>query len=883
MTTLVMLGVKAHTIEGLHLGGWTRILNADLTADLPVNECLPAILAALVRGRSVVLKAPPGAGKTTGVPPAILNCEMLSREMLGDEVLGDEVLGVSRQVGGKALLIQPRRLAARSAAARLSTIVGGRLGDDVGYHVRFDKKFIDRTRLIAMTTGMLLRRLHHDPLLEGVGCVVLDEFHERSLEIDLALGMIHRIRTTLRPELRLVVMSATLQPQPIADFLGDAESIVSEGRSYPVDVRYRPASASDRVADQVAASLPDVLRAGDGHVLVFLPGVGEIRAAKRAIEQRNIAGDAVILELYGELAPKQQDVVLAPSTSRKIILATNVAETSITIPGVTAVIDTGLARVMRFDPQLGLPKLMLEPISLASADQRAGRAGRTMPGQCVRLWAEAADRGRRQVDAPEIARGDLADAVLTLASWGERDVMAFPWLTPPSIESVDAAKRLLRRLGAVDATGNITATGREMIAYPLHPRLSRFMVEADRRGVVQTASLAAALLTERDPLRGSSFQAVQTVVPCDVWDRVEKMTLFQQGDQQAVANQAAAKQVLRVAEQIQRMAGGAKSALQADAPEIAIKHCLLAAYPDRVARRRGPGDDRGVMVGGRGVKLDRGSACRHGELFLCVDVDSGGTEATVRAASVIEPAWLDESLITQVDEPFFNPSAKAVVARRRRYFDDLMMAESPITCQPSPQVAAMLADNAAKNMAAVFPSKDRTIAPFIERVQFLTRWMPELELPTLDDQGVRDILEQLCRSRTSFAELKSAPWLDHLKGRYDWTQQQSIDQHAPAKLILPSGNSASIDYDGGKPKIEARIQELFGWQTTPTVAGGRVRVQMHLLGPNYRPQQITEDLDNFWNETYTHVRKELRRRYPKHHWPEDPRSASATPKGLKPK
>lgn len=843
--------------------GGNELTGMGMTDELPVHQCLPAIMAALRGGRCVVLKAPPGAGKTTGVPPVLFDDPMLA--------------------GGKTLLIQPRRLAARSAASRLASIIGTRLGDDVGYHVRFDKKTTDQTRLIAMTTGMLLRRLHHDPLLEDVGCVLLDEFHERSLEIDLALGMIHRIRQTLRPELRLVVMSATLQSQPIADFLGDADAITSEGRVHPVDVRYVATNVRDRVADQVAAQLSHVLRSTNGHVLVFLPGVGEIRATGRAITDTRLARDCHVLELYGDLAPRDQDAVLSDTGARKIILATNVAETSITIPGVTVVIDSGLARVMRFDPQVGLPKLMLEKISLASADQRAGRAGRTEPGVCVRLWPAAADRGRRQVDAPEIVRGDLADAALTLASWGEKDVMAFPWLTPPPGDAVDSAKRLLGRLDAIDHAGNVTDTGRQMMNLPLHPRLARFMVEATRRGVVDVASLAASLLTERDPMKGSHVTPVKSVVPCDVWDRIEKIQAFQQGERDVVQNVAAAHQIVRVAKQIRQMTNSATISSPTDAPETAIKHCLLAAYPDRVARRRGPGDDRGVMVGGRGVKLDRGSACRHGELFLCIDVDAGATEATVRAASVIEPQWLDERWITEVDEPFFNPTTKAVVARRRRYFDDLMLAESPITCQPGSDVAAILYQHASKDLSTVFPNKDKTIAPFIDRVRFLNNAMPELELPSLDDDGVREVLQQLCQTRTSFAELKAAPWLDHLKGRYNWPQLQSIDQHAPAKLTLPSGNAAALVYDGGKPKMEARIQELFGWQTTPRIAGGRIPIQLHLLGPNYRPQQITEDLENFWNETYTHIRKELRRRYPKHHWPEDPRSASATPKGLKPR
>ncbi|QDT06826.1 ATP-dependent RNA helicase HrpB [Rubripirellula lacrimiformis] len=849
-------------------------MNRPTTDDLPVMQCVPEILAALQAGKSVVLKAPPGAGKTTGIPPVLLN----------HAIAGE----------GKILLIQPRRLAARSAAARLASLVGTKLGDDVGYHVRFDKKVSHQTRLIAMTTGMLLRRLHDDPLLEDVGCVLLDEFHERSLEVDLALGMLQRIRTTLRPELRLMVMSATLDPQPIADFLGDAVSVVSEGRTYPVDVRYSQPPAKARVSDQVAGVLPDALKSSRGHLLVFLPGVGEIRSTARLIGQRRLDRDATVMELYGDLSPADQDAVLRDrpdggAVERKIILATNVAETSITIPGVTTVVDSGLARVMRFDRQVGLPKLMLEPISQASADQRSGRAGRTQPGVCIRLWPAAANVARRAADTPEISRGDLSGAMLTLAAWGERDVLAFPWITPPPIESVELARRYLQRVGAVDDDGKVTSMGNQMAALPLHPRLSRFMIEAAELSEVDDAAIAAALLTERDPFRGSSTAGMPSsggslVTACDVTDRVERMKQFRDGDASAVANVAAAKQVLRVADQIRRVTPVRSGAKHGGAPETRLQRSLLAAYPDRVARRRKAGDPSGVMVGGRGVKLDRGSSCRSGELFLCIDVDANGTEATVRAASTIDESWLDDELIREIDEPFYYPSMKSVVARRRRYFDDLLLAESPIPCQPNAETAQILMRHALADLESVFPRKDKAVGAFIDRVRFLTAQMPELELPALDDEGVQEVLQQLCQTRTSIAQLQSAPWLDHLKGRYDWSQLQLIDQHAPTKLKVPSGNSMVIHYAADRsPWMEVRIQELFGCAETPRIAGGRVLLQLHLLGPNYRPQQITEDLQNFWRETYQHVRKELRRRYPKHHWPEDPTTATATTRGLKPK
>ena len=833
----------------------------ETVRSLPVAECFAGITSAVGACIPVVLKAPPGAGKTTGVPP----------ELIRQNVVG----------AGQLLLIQPRRMAARAAASQLARRMGTQVGQEVGYHVRFDKQVTAGTRLIAMTTGVLLRRMATDPLLDDVSCVILDEFHERSLETDLALGMLHRVRTTLRPELKLVVMSATLDPEPIVAFLGDAQPFTSAGRSFPVEVRYSNTPAREPLGNRVAAVLPSLLGSTSGHVLVFLPGVGEIRSTRRAIESLRLSDDVYICELFGSMSPRDQDAVLESSHRRKVILATNVAETSITIPGVTAVIDSGLARVLRFDARVCLPKLQLEPISQASADQRAGRAGRTEPGCCVRLWPEVTHRARRPADTPEIHRADFSSALLTLAAWGERDVFDFPWLTPPLPEAVDAARDLLRRLDAIDPLGRVTALGQQMLNLPLHPRLARLVIEASKAGGQDRATLAAALLTERSPFADETPPpASSSQRPCDLLDRVTRLQRFRAGDTSTVTSAAAAKQILQVAEQIARSTERQPASSQSSAEE-SFQRALLAAYPDRVARLRRPGEDRGVMVGGRGVKLDRSSACRGAEFFLCLDVDSAGTEALVRIASAIDASWLDERLIRQVDEPFFHPSLQAVVARRRRYYDDLLLHESPIECQPCDAVAELLAQHAAQDLAAVLPAKDHELSRFIARVGFLCQSMPEYGLAPLDALALQDVLRSLCQSRTSIAQLRTAPWLDHLRALYDYETLRWIDQQAPSRITLPSGNSAVIQYAAGKPPwLEARIQELFGWTQTPRIAGGRVAVQLHLLGPNHRPQQITEDLENFWKTTYTVVRKELRRRYPKHHWPEDPLTATATPRGL---
>ena len=823
--------------------------------DLPVTEVLSKLIAALSDDHAVVLRAPPGAGKTTAVPPAILRSGIVS---------------------AKTLLIQPRRLAARTAASRLAQIMGASLGDFVGYQVRFDNRTSKNTKLIAMTTGILLRRLQTDPLLEDVDCVILDEFHERSVDLDLALGMLTRIRSTLRPELKLVVMSATLDPGPIVDFLGTAVAIESKGRSYPVEVSYADSISRDRLETQVLQATRRAFTQTEGDVLVFLPGVGEIRRCETAL--RDLQGDPSTQQsfkihlLYGDLPADKQDAVLLPSRQRKIILATNVAETSITIDGVTAVVDSGLSRVMLFDQNLGLPRLQLQPISKASAEQRAGRAGRTAPGIAYRLWSKATHASRPDRDSAEVERCDFSGPLLMLTAWGERDTSEFPWLTSPPDHSIVAAKSLLENLGAIDQQAAITELGQQMVDLPLSPRLARFMIAACRLGNSEDASIAAALLTERDPFRGSSLS---------FQDRVQTLKDF--GNRRTQVEQsAAAKNVLRVSKQILKQSKHLLEVAAAPDPN-GLEKALLVAFPDRIAKRRDHDPTTGVMVGGRGVRFDRGFSRGEYDLALCLDVDSAGTEAKVRMTIAVDRDWLPNESITTSDEPVYDASLNAVVARRRQKFHDLLLAESPIKCEPSKSVASILAEAARPEIDRILASSSKEVVRWIDRVRFVTDAMPELELPPIDEAAVDEVLQSLCLTRTKISQLHSAPWLDHLRGRFSYQQNQKVDQHAPAKFALPSGNSTAVVYDGGKPRIEVRIQELFGLASTPRIAGGRVPITLHLLGPNYRPQQITDDLENFWAETYTHVRKELRGRYPKHHWPEDPRTAKATPKGLKPR
>lgn len=857
--------------------------------DLPIREALPEVLRGLQASGAVVLKAPPGAGKTTGVPLAL----------------------DTDQRQGRILLAQPRRLAARAAAARLAHLAKTSVGGRVGYQVRFDRRWSEQTRIVAVTTGILLRRLQSDSFLEGFDAVLLDEFHERSLEADLALGMLLQLKRTVRPELRLVVMSATLDPEPIADFLQQggcpAAVVHSEGKSYPVDVRYAKQLQRSPIEQQVADVMPAVLRSSPGDVLIFLPGVGEIRKTQRLLKSMPDARDAEILLLYGDLPPAKQDHVLQPSSRRKIVLATNIAETSVTIPGVTAVVDSGLARVLRYDSDVGLPRLQVEPISTAAADQRAGRAGRTQPGVAWRLWPAAAGRGRPAYDTPEVLRSDLAGAVLQLAGFGELDVAAFPWLDPPAEEAVALAQTLLRRLGALD-DGGITSLGRRMLAMPVHPRLARLLIAGEQLGVPARAAITAAMLGERDPFRGgaaastirrqdrrSSGQnrspgpkrrapaALGSTGRSDVVDRLLRLERFADGVDDEGVNQAAAKQVFRVAEQLAAMleGGTGPQTLAGEAADEAIMRCLLAAYPDRLTRRRSHGSDRGITAGGKGVKLAGESKVRQGELFLAIDVHQSSGDARVRQASMVEADWLDPAGHEQRDECFFHPTSRQVVARRRTYWNGLLLNETPIENADPDQSQQLLFDQAVRQWDRVWPQDDDRLQQLVARVRCLRAWNPDLDLPALDQEQLQRVCFQLCRGRNSLQAVKTAPWSDYVLAELTFEQQQALAQQAPERMTVPSGNQIAIAYEEGKPPILAvRLQELFGWSETPRIAGGRVPLLLHLLAPNGRPQQVTDDLASFWQNTYSQVRKDLRRRYSKHHWPEDPQNAQATRRGL---
>jgi len=826
---------------------------------LPIDAVLPAITAHLRAGTRLVLRAAPGAGKTTRVPAALLDA------------------GVA---GGRQIVVlEPRRIAARAAAEFVARGRGGRVGGEVGYQVRFARHGDARTQLWFLTEGMLGRWLADDPYLERVGAVVLDEFHERHLAGDVALAIVAELQATVRPDLRLVVMSATLDTEAVARHLGpDARVVTSEGRAHPVELVWDESSAPllERVASAVGRELA---RAG-GDLLVFLPGAGEIARTASLLGSRR---DVDVVPLHGDLPLDRQRLALERGPRRRVVLATNVAETALTVDGVDTVIDTGLARAARFDARRGIDRLVLGPISRAAAEQRAGRAGRLGPGRCVRLWSRAEHAGRRAHETPEILRLDLTRTLLELRAWGQHDVAAFGWLDPPPAATLASAETLLVRLGALAADdGSVTPLGRRLLAEPLPPRLGRVLVEAEDRGCAGSGALLVALASERDVLLGARALAGTTADwPPGPSDLLLRMALFEDAaragfDAATCRRLGLEPRAVHAVERVRRQLARRLPA-DRDTGDDALLRSLLAGFPDRVARRREPGSPRAVMVGGTGVTLAAESVVREAELFVALDVAGGGrhrAESLVRLASAVREAWLAPAAIRDERALVFDDTRATVVERRRRLYDDLVLAESIRTDVDRGAAGELLAEVVRADPRRVVDAEGATAA-LVARLRFLARAMPELALPDDPWTLVADALAVLASGRRSLAELRNADVGSSVRGLLTAPQRAALGREAPEHLSLPSGREARIVYDAdAPPAVEARIQETFGLAATPRLAGGRVPLVVRLLAPNGRPAQITDDLASFWRTTYASVRRELRGRYPKHDWPEDPTSAA---------
>ncbi|MHC4837223.1 MAG: ATP-dependent helicase HrpB [Planctomycetota bacterium] len=833
---------------------------------LPVDEALPELLDALRGPGAAVLIAPPGAGKTTRVPPAILDAGLA----------GD----------GRIVMLQPRRVAARASARRIADERGTRMGGEVGYRVRFDDRTSAETRIEVLTEGLLTRRLQADPFLEGVSVVILDEFHERSLHADLAVALLREIRADARPDLKIVVMSATLDPGPVSAFLGDCPVVRSEGRTFPVSVEHDPRPDERWLEVRAAiAARAAAARDAEGDVLVFLPGVGEIERTRRVLlEDEGVT--VPVLPLHGRLRAEAQDAALAADPSPKIVLATNIAETSVTLPRVRTVVDAGLAREPRYDAAVGLERLETVRISRASADQRTGRAGRTGPGRCRRLWTAAVESSLADADRPEVRRVDLARAILEIRAWGAEPA-TFGWFEAPPASHVERAERLLVRLGALDA-GGLTGVGRALLALPVHPRLARVVLEGCRRGCLDEATAVAALASERDIFREPPDHSDRS----DLTIRLDALRHSEAGGRDGRLDRGAVRAVTRVRDQLRKMArrlpedAARAGGRVGPCDEQALTRLLLCGFPDRVARRRGAGESRFRLAGGGGARLDPRSVVRDADLILAVSMEAGRrgqhAEHVVRVASAIQRDWLETTTAT---ETRFDEAEQAVRQRQVTRFLDLVLDERPAGADADPaQVAAALAEAAAPRPERAFRIDDDTRA-LLSRLRALAAWMPELGLPTFREldtpqDAPTDLVHMLCAGRRSFAELQRAPVRDALSGLLTHDHKAALARHAPSRMRLSNGVEARLSYDAdGPPVLAARVQQLFGVRETPTVAGGRVKVVVHLLAPNGRPTQITQDLESFWRDSYQLVRKDLRGRYPKHDWPEDPTHAKPSRPG----
>jgi ATP-dependent helicase HrpB len=855
---------------------------------------LPEIVAALRGSRSLVVVAPPGAGKTTRVPVAMLRDGLVE--------------GEHRNI----VMLQPRRVAARAAAARIAQENGWDLGREVGYHVRFDRKIGRETRLRVLTEGILNRQLLDDPFLEGVGAVVLDEFHERSLNTELAIALLREVQETVREDLKIVVMSATLEAEPVARFLGDCPIVRTQGRTFPVEIQYVAALRGDEegaVAEEVRKVIqgqtrmsappkdPAAEAASPGKdVLVFLPGAEEIRRVMRGLEPLAEREGVEVVPLHGSLTGEEQDRAIRPDPHgrRKVICATNIAETSLTIEGVGVVVDGGLARVAGYDAERGLDKLEVRRISRASATQRAGRAGRTGPGVAVRLWSEKEWERMAAFEAPEVRRVDLCATVLELHAWGKSDPRAFGWYEPPDEATLTAAEGLLSMLGAIDPSGTITDVGRALAQMPVHPRLGRLLLAAAERGLVREGATLAALMSERDVLRFERFDrhsiaggAGQASGASDLLLRLE---LIESRAHDPRIDSQALRQVLRVRDELvrvaERLGGRARASGAPEDREEALLKLVLWAYPDRVCRRRG-GDDRGVMVGGGGVRLAAESVVKRAEFFVAVDARqderSAAREAFVRVASAVDVAWLEEMFPGQIRREravTFDEARQRVVAQGRVHYRDLLLREDKDAPVDPAQAAEAFAEVLRARGGELFRA-DEAAAGVLDRVALLRERMPERPWPAWDDAELGEVLAAGAGGARSLAAVRALPLAAILKAALPYPLDRLLDQEAPEALEVPSGSRIRLRYGGagGEVVLAVRLQELFGWLDTPRVAGGRVPVKLELLAPNYRPVQVTSDLRSFWAGAYFQVRKDLKARYPKHAWPEDPLTAKAEAKG----
>ena len=816
------------------------------TPPLPIDEALPALRDALRSRSGAVLQAPPGAGKTTRVPLALLDEPWLD--------------------GRRIVMLEPRRLAARAAARRMAWLLDQRAGETVGYRIRHESAVGPATRVVVVTEGVLTRLLQRDPALEDVGLVIFDEFHERSIHADLGLALTLQTQALLRSELRILVMSATLEGGPVSELLGGSPIVTSEGRSWPVEVRHLVPRTGARLEHSVVGAVRRALDDEPGDVLVFLPGAGEIRRVASLLHD----APAAVMPLHGNLPPDQQDRAILPSSpgSRKVVLATSIAETSLTIEGVRVVVDSGLARVPRYSPRTGMTRLATIKVSRASAEQRRGRAGRLAPGVCYRLWSPQEDAALPERASPEILEADLTSLALDLAAAGVRDPLDLRWLDPPPGAAFSEARSLLAQLGALDHTGGITRHGSAMAGLGLHPRLSHMVIRASELGARDAACELAALLTERDLLRRS-----EGVPEADIRTRVDLLrgtVLRHDVDRDALR---------RARAEVAACRRGARGSPM-NAQPVSVGGILALAYPDRIAQRRPGTTGRFLLRNGLGASLEPQGLSSE-EYLVVAELEGKPPEHRILLAAPISLEEIRTGFAVDIvaeEEVAWNPVSRSVAARRRERLGAVVLREAALRDPDPDRVAGALLEGVRREGLHVLPWDDGARRTR-ERINFVRTLDPAW--PDVSDEALLGSLEEwLGPSVTGVSRLDDLSRADlsaALVSRLSWEQRAALDRLAPTHVAVPTGSRIAVNYDDpGSPVLAVRLQELFGLAETPRVGGGAVILTLHLLSPAGRPVQVTRDLAGFWRTSYFEVRRELKGRYPRHAWPENPLEAEPT-------
>lgn len=836
-----------------------------MISQLPILDLSQKIIDTLAKSNRLIIQAPTGSGKSTQIPQMLLDSQLFD---------------------GQILVLQPRRLAARMLATRVAEERGRVLGQEIGYQTRFESSFSESTRIRYITEGILPRLLFSDKSLKKVSAVVFDEFHERSLTVDLGLALIRDLQKNLRADLKLIVMSATLSSDPLAQYLDGAEVIVSEGRTFPVSVQYysEVAKESPWVA-AVEAVRYLIEQATPGDLLIFMPGVYEINKTVQLLREKNIGEPLEILTLYGNMSSEMQQLVMKGAAKRKVIVSTNIAETSLTIPGIRHVIDSGLARVNRYDQGRGFNTLYVEKISIDSADQRAGRAGREAPGTCIRLWSVADHRGRAQSTQPEIVRVDLSEVLLQLKLLGYKDIGKFCWFEVPETNSIKTAMEYLQSTGALTPEGCLTAEGKLIAELPMHPRLARLLLEAHKKGILQQGALAAAVLNERPLLSGSAeipqelakqsagsdFELIRLII-----DRITKSNFDKDLCRKLNVNISSLHQILKTQSyflQVCRKRGLDTSDESKD--PLLLSQAILIAYSDRLARRRDRGTLQCELAFGRRGGLDKRSMAKNAGYLVSTTISElkskqqTSPRTMLSLACAIEERWLIDCFAEQLkfsDELVWNSTRRAVESIKRSICCGIVIEES-VDIHPDPEKSGDLLARIIIDKKLQLSGWNSEAVEYMSRLQWLTETFPEKALPVLGDDEKMLIVYELCKGEARYDAVKDKPVIGIIKGLLSYNQQRMIETLAPSHIINQAGKKMPVIYKAGKtPVVRARIQELFDFKTTPRIADKRVGVILEILAPNMRPVQITDDLEGFWKTHYPELKKTLSRRYPKHQW-----------------